>query len=152
MSGILVNFDTIRQILFFAEQFLDIDGSIKKFCVKFEYDEQTTKKILLLITLMPKAKNWCSKDADLQAKTAGLLIYMYNVYEDKIKERLQGFCERCLEDTQKNLMTESEYKYRADTLMALNKVFDVFTDVEYDLQPIGLWFEEDGNTLLKLIY
>jgi hypothetical protein len=152
MSGVLVNFDTIRQILFFAEQFLDIDGSIKKFCVQFEYDEQTTKKILLLITLMPKAKNWCSKDADLQAKTAGLLIYMYNVYEDKIKERLQGFCERCLEDTQKNLMTESEYKYRVDTLMALNKVFDVFTDVEYDLQPIGLWFEDGENILLKLTY
>ena len=152
MSGVLINFDTIRQILFFAEQFIHIDSTITNFCVKFEYDEQTTKKILLLVALMPKAKNWCSKDADIQAKTAGLLIYMYKVYEEKIKERLQGFCEKCLEDTQDNRMSEAEYKYRADTLMALNKVFDCFDDIEYDLQPVGSWFEDDGNTLLKLIY
>lgn len=152
MSGVLVNFDTIRQILFFTDQFIHINDTITNFCDKFEYDEQTTKKILLIVTLIPKAKNWCSKDADIQAKTAGLLIYMYKVYEEKIKERLQGFCERCLEDTQDNRMSEAEYKYRADVLMALNKVFDCFDDIEYDLQPVGSWFEEDGKTLLKLIY
>lgn len=152
MSGILVNFDTIRQILFFAEQFIDIDTTIRNFCVRFDYDEQTTKKILLLVTLMPKAKNWCSKDAELQAKTAGLLIFMYDVYADEIKERLHEFCERCLEDTQDNLMSESEYKYRADLLMAMNKVYDVFTDIDTANEPVGEWFEEDGDTLLKLIY
>jgi len=152
MSGVLVNFDTIRQMLFFASQFIDIEGSISNFCRIFEYDEQTTKKILLLVTLMPKAKNWCSKDAEIQAKSAGLVVYMYNVYEDEIKERLQGFCERCLEDAQDNRMSEAEYKYRADLLMAMNKVYDVFMDIDTANEPRGEWVEEDGKTLLKLIY
>lgn len=152
MSGVLVNFDTLRQMLFFASQFIDIDGTIKNFCDIFDYDEQTTKKVLLLITLMPKANNWCSKDVDIQTKSARLVVYMYNVYEDEIKERLQGFCERCLEDTQDGSMSEAEYKYRADLLMAMNKVYDVFIDIDTANEPVGEWFEDDGKTLLKLIY
>jgi hypothetical protein len=152
MSGVIINFDTLKQIMFFSKQFINLDTSVINFCVKFGYDEQTTKKILLLVTLMPKAKNWCSKDADLQAKVAGVLIFMYNLYEDEIKERLQGFCERCLEDTQGGGMSEAEYKYRADLLMGLNKIYDTFDDIDTDYEPSGEWFEDDGKTLLKLNY
>jgi hypothetical protein len=155
MSGaksIFISFDTVRDVLYFSAQFIHIDETITTLCDNLSYDEQTTKKILLNIALTNKAKNWCSKDTDLQAKTAGLIFYMYKETEEKIKERLQQFCERCTEDTQNNLMSEGEYKYRVDMLMMLNKVFEYYGDVEYDKQPTGEWYVEDNITLLKLRY
>ena len=152
MSGIIINFDTLKQMLYFAERLLDIDRLVRALCDKLNYDEQTTKKVLLLITLMRKAENWCSKDAVIQAKTAGILICMYNTYEDEIKQILQNYCEGCLKHTQDNLMSEAEYKYRVDLLMNMNKTYDIFRGVDTDNQPRGEWLEYEGKTILKLFY
>jgi len=155
MSGvklIFVNFDLVKEVLFFSSQFINIPASIKSICDSTSYDEKTTRKILLNIALIPKAENWCSKDADLQAKTTGIIFYMYKKCEDIIKKTLHSCCETCTDYTQNNLMTEGDYKNAVDTLMEMNKVFGYFDDVEYGEEPMGEWSVKNNITSLKLRY
>jgi hypothetical protein len=144
-----VSFPLVREVLFFVEkQRPEIDMLIKKLCDVCEFDEQTAKKVSLIFTLMPKADKWCSKDAELQAIVVGLLFYIYKESEEEIKEGLHYFLESMLNETQNDEMTEDSYKYLANILMQLNKVFETIGDVNVENTPRGEWSDD----LLMLYY
>jgi hypothetical protein len=148
---ISVSFPVVKDMLHFIKQFVRVDNVVKDLCVRF--DEQTTKKITLIFLLMPKADNWCSKDAEIQSLVVGLIIYIYKMFECQIKELLQYYCENLMDDAQNNVMTEQQYKSNSEILMMLNKTFEWVKDVDIESQPEGEWkVDETGLTLLSLIY
>lgn len=148
---ISVSFPVVKDMLHFIKQFVRVDNVVKDLCVRF--DEETTKKITLIFTLMPKAYNWCSKDAEIQSLVVGLIIYIYKMFEGKIKELLQYYCENLMDDAQNSVMTEQQYKSNSEILMMLNKTFEWVKDVDVEGQPEGEWkVDETGLTLLSLIY
>jgi len=148
---ISVSFPVVKDMLHFIKQFVRVDNVVKDLCVRF--DEQTTKKITLIFTLMPKAYNWCSKDAEIQSLVVGLIIYIYKMFEGQIKELLQYYCANLMDDAQNNVMTEQQYKSNSEILMMLNKTFEWVKDVDVESPPEGEWkVDETGLTLLSLIY
>jgi len=150
---ISVSFPVVKDMLHFTSQFVKIDKCVKDLCVSFSFDEQTTKKVSLIFTLMPNAYNWCSKDAELQSLVVGLIVYIYKLCEGDIKDLLQYYLQNMMDDTQNDVMTEHQYKRNADILMMLNKTFEWVKDVDVTESPDGEWkVDETGLTLLSLIY
>jgi len=150
-NDVCVPFPVILLMYAFVSASHDLPKTFEKTLTNMGKDEKMIKHVLMIEKLFASKDTWISNDEDLMAFFVGLILLIYK-REDRMDGMMHELCERYLEDTTLEKITEHDYKLRVDTIMALRNVTKILNDFDLSVEPQGSWYEYDGKKFLKLTY
>lgn len=150
-NDVCVPFPVILLMYAFVSASHDLPKTFEKTLRNMGKDEKMIKHILMTEKLFASKHTWISNDEDLMAFIVGIILLLYK-REDRIDGMMHELCERYLEDTTLEKITEHDYKHRVDSIMNLRKVAKLLDYIDLSIEPQGSWYEYDGKKFLKLTY
>jgi hypothetical protein len=150
-NDVCVPFTLISLMYAFVSASTDLPKTFEKTLTNMGKDEKMIKYVLLIEKLFTSKDTWISNDENLMAFFVGVILLIYK-REDRMDGMMHELCERYLEDTTLEKITEHDYKNKVDTIMALRNVTKLLDNLDLSVEPRGSWYEYGGKKLLKLTY
>lgn len=150
-NDMCVPFPVILFVYAFVSASNDLPKTFEKTLTNMGKDEKMIKYVLMIEKLFASKDTWISNDEDLMAFFVGVILLIYK-RDDRMDGIMHELCERYLEDTTLEKITEHEYKNRVDTIMAFHNLTKMLDYFDLSVEPQGSWYEYNGKKLLKLTY
>jgi hypothetical protein len=152
-GDLCIPYPVVQHIYGYVNSIFELPEIIKDILTQLGKEETFIKRVLLVLTLMDKhPESWCSKDAELQASVAGLLILLYKSQQTHIEELMFGVSDRLMDAASSGKIRENYFKNAVDITMRLKSIFKELDKFNLLIEPKGSWVEFNGKKFLKLSY
>jgi hypothetical protein len=130
----------------------DIPATLKRNLPEMGKDELYVRKVLMTEKLLDQSGDWTTKDANIMAEVAMIILLLFRHHKKVIESIMYGLCDAFLDDTTEGIITENEYKNNTDIMMRLKNSFVELERFDLHVEPQGRWGMMGDKKVLILMH